>query len=275
MESARLPALVLAIAAVATATGSAQSSGKQDLLDRATACVLNFVERFTSVVAEELYLQETRSPSQRRELKSDFLLVRPQGFDGWLQFRDVFEVNGRPVRARAERLTALFLDSPENALARAVEVAREGARFNLEDIGTLNQPLTALGFLQPAYAPRFRFTVGPLDKNEGPGVRLVQYREVGRPTVLHTDRANGDLPARGRVWIEEATGRIMKTEMLVGGAQITTSYRFDDDLQVIVPVEMRESYRLRTGPMTGVAKYGRFRRFGVSTEEQLKNDKPQ
>jgi hypothetical protein len=44
-----------------------------------------------------------------------------------------------------------------------------------------------------------------------------------------------------------------------------TSFAFDVDLQLDVPVEMREDY----GSLTSVATYGRFRRFGVSTEEKL------
>ena len=35
---------------------------------------------------------------QHRELTSDLLLVKPAGADPWLQFRDVFEVDGKPIR---------------------------------------------------------------------------------------------------------------------------------------------------------------------------------
>lgn len=60
----------------------------------------------------------------------------------------------------------------------------------------------------------------------------------------------------------------MKTELIPGGRSfpdIVTSFTFDAALQLDVPVEMRESY----GGMTGVASYGRFRRFGVQTEERI------
>ena len=72
---------------------------------------------FVGVVAEETYRQEVRiaggtdlrgfpveARAQRRDLKSDVLLVRAPAGDRWIQFRDVFEVDGKPVRDRAERL---------------------------------------------------------------------------------------------------------------------------------------------------------------------------
>jgi hypothetical protein len=123
--------------------------------------------------------------------------------------------------------------------------------------------------LQPRYVARFRFTVGPIDRSVGAEVRLVQFEELARPTILRNAAANGDLPARGRMWIEEGTGRVMKTELRAGEAEIVTGFAFDVHLQVAVPVEMRERY-LREFEITGVATYGRFRRFEVRTEERIR-----
>ena len=39
-----------------------------------------------------------------RETKSDYLLVKAPGGERWLPFRDVFEVDGKRVREREERL---------------------------------------------------------------------------------------------------------------------------------------------------------------------------
>jgi hypothetical protein len=261
-------ALVLAIFIGVAASPGAAQSGKGDLVPRATAYVAEFFEGFVNLVAEERYIQETRSPRRRRELKSDFLLVKPPGSEEWYQLRDVLEVDGKAIGGREDRLAKLFFDAPRDALAHAEEIMREGSRHNLEDIGTLNKPLIALSFLQHRYVSRFRFTVGPLDKAVGPGVRLVQFSEWMRPTILRRVEANADLPSRGRLWIEESSGRVVKTELIPGRVfpQIVTSFTFDVDLQLDVPVEMREDY----GNLTSVATYGRFRRFGVSTEETLR-----
>lgn len=255
---------------IVVSPGPAQTNRGDQLIAQATAYVVDFLGRFSNVVAEERYIQETTSPRRRRELKSDFLLVKPPGSDEWFQFRDVFEVDGTPVRDRDERLAKLFLDEPKDALARANEVMRDGSRFNLESsIGTVNKPLLAIGYLQPRYVARFRFTVGPIDRSVGAEVRLVQFEELARPTILRKAAANGDLPARGRMWIEEGTGRVMKTELRAGEAEIVTTFAFDVNLQVAVPVAMRERY-LREFEITGVATYGRFRRFEVRTEEQIR-----
>ena len=153
------PAAAIAVVIVVS-PGAAQTNRGDQLVAQATAYVVDFLGRFSNVVAEERYIQQTTSPRRRRELKSDFLLVKPPGSNEWFQFRDVFEVDGAPVRDRDERLAKLFLDEPGNALARANEVTRESARFNLESsIGTVNKPLLAIGYLQPRYVERFTFTV--------------------------------------------------------------------------------------------------------------------
>ncbi len=266
----RLASAAAVAVVIAVSPGAAQTSRGDQLVALATAYVVDFLDRFSNVVAEERYIQQTTSPRRRRELKSDFLLVKPPGSNDWFQFRDVFEVDGAPVRDRDERLARLFHDEPRNALARANEVTREGARFNLESsIGTVNKPLLAIAYLQPRYVARFRFTVGPIDRSVGAGVRLVQFSEWARPTILRLAGANADLPAGGRMWIEEGTGRVVKTELRAGEVEIITTFAFDVDLQVAGPVEMRERY-LRLFEITGVATYGRFRRFEVRTEEEIR-----
>jgi hypothetical protein len=69
-----------------------------------------------------------------------------------LLLRDVFEVDGKPVR---------------DAVGRARALAEEGARYNLWIIGTVNNPLLAMAFLQPNYRPRFRFNLAGIDKSLG------------------------------------------------------------------------------------------------------------
>src|SRR5688572_21734974 len=100
---------------------SAQNQAK-DLLPRVGAYIKSFVVNFSNVVAEETYQQETPSPRRKRLLKSDLMLVKFPGAEGWLIFRDTFEVDGKSVRSEPERLTKLFVEPPENALRRAREI---------------------------------------------------------------------------------------------------------------------------------------------------------
>jgi hypothetical protein len=199
-------------------------------------------------------------------------MVRYPGADAWMAFRDVFEVDGEPVRAQDDRMMKLFVDPPDNVLARASEIAREGARHNLRDIGTLNNPLFAMALLQPDYRKRFRLTVAGLEKSLGPDVRVVRFQEWMMPTILRGN-SNSNVPASGLLWIEEKSGRVVKTELEVGGGrfpvEIVTLYRFDEELGIHVPAEMRDWYPDGAGEIRGVATYARFRRFQVRTDEEL------
>jgi hypothetical protein len=76
------------------------------------------------------------------------------------------------------------------------------------------------------------------------------------------------------IWVEQQTGRIVKTQLRLGRppseTQIETSFRFDADLGIDVPTEMHEWYPDRTGEISGVATYARFRRFQVRTDETVR-----
>jgi len=235
------------------------------IVDRASAYVDDFVQHFSNVVAEERYVQETVAPRRRRMLLSDFLLVTPPGSREWYQFRDILEVDGKAVREHDDRLTKLFLESPRNALERARDIMDSGLRYNLADIGGMDIPLLGIGFLQSYYATRFAYTVGATDRKIGPSVRVIKFDEWQHPTILRFG-ANSDYSSHGRFYIDEPTGRVVRTEVDLDRRsmplQVVTDFRFDDTLQVIVPVEMRT-------PL-GTATYGRFRRFGVQTEEKIR-----
>jgi hypothetical protein len=264
-------AVALAILAVAAVAVSAQSPSLEALLARGAAYEGAFIGSFSNVVAEETLLQEMTIPRRKRTLKSDLLLVRYPGSTGWLMFRDVFEVDGKSVRdpSQAERMTKLFVDAPRDAISRANEIAREGARYNIWDIGTLNHPLLALVFLQADYQPRFRFNLAGIEKKLGPTVRTVRFQEWKSPTILRVG-ANSDLPANGLIWIDETSGRVVKTQLRVGGLrgpEVNTTYAFDEGLGIDVPVEMTDWYPDGQGEVRGKATYSRFRRFQVRTDE--------
>jgi hypothetical protein len=269
---------VLSAATAASFLWSPALSAQSEVLTRATRYVLDLLPALTNVVAEETYVQRTTSPNRTRRLVSDYLLVRVNDTAVWTAFRDVFSVDDKPVRDRDQRLVRLFLDSPGTAVEQAQRITREGARHNLTNIGTINDPLLALAFLQPAYSARFRFLAPRQDRAMGPDVWTIPYQEFVVPTILKGN-ANRDIPARGRYWVEGETGRILKTELLLGAdsvragvmsIQIVTTFVLNDDLKLSVPAEMQESYPTRDGLISGVATYGRFRRFAVTVDEAVK-----
>jgi len=253
----------------------AQNPSLQDLLDLATRQTVEFVDKFSNVVAEEIYVQEMTRPKKKRTLRSDLALVRYPGAAQWLLFRDVYEVDGKSVRdeAQQQRIQRLFLEPPRDALRRAAEIAQVGTRHNLLDVGTINHPLLAIALLQPTYRTHFRFNLAGLEKDLGPRVRTVRFQEFQRPTIMKAN-ANADLPVQGLFWIDEATGRVVKTELDFGLGRITpevvTLFKFDEELGLNVPAEMRDWYPDGNGELRGVATYGKFRRFEVRTDEAVR-----
>ena len=269
------------------------------MLERAAWYLDYFIDQFVNVVAEEQYAQDsnvllpsfspfvgrgglaTSPPSptdltraRHRDLRSDFLLVKSPENENLIPFRDVIEVDGTAVRDREERLAKLFINPDKSALQQAEAIRDEGARYNLGTMrSTLGNPVLALGVLQATYQRRFKFSLGKEDRTIGAGVWTVDYQEVSSPAMIKGE-AGRDLFAHGRVWIEAATGRVLKTELNVEQpsvrAIVTTTFQFDERFTIAVPREMRERYTLGTGnTVRTVASYGRFRRFDVKADEDI------
>jgi hypothetical protein len=279
-------AILLSLAAARPARADAPTLGT--VLARAGAYVAEFHRRLSRLVAEERYTQtwETIWTGRRsgttkwgeRVLVSDLLLVRPAGADDWLQYRDVFEVDGQRVRERTERLPALLADPSASAAAQVERIRKTSAQYNLGTIERdVNVPVLAMRFLTAENQPRFKFTraadrsaaAAHIAPDTSGAFRVttemwaIDYEEVRRPTLIHT-LANKDLPAHGRFWIDPDTGRVLITELRAGNKNvrgaIDVSYQSEPLLDLLVPVEMREEYFDRSGShITGVATYGRFR----------------
>lgn len=246
---------------------AAQNEPTRTLLARTAAYLHHFVRDLSNVVAQEQYVQEFLRTAGRRRLTSDFLLVGYPGAEGnFLVFRDVVEVNGRPVGDQQERLTRLFLQPFTSAVQRAYEIERDSVRYGVPR-GRLSNPLLAATFLQEFYQPMFRFEAGSLDTNLGPAVRSVRFEEIERPRPGATPRL-----LRGTAWIDEGSGRVVRTEL----DGVTTTFGTDPGLGIDVPLEMRDTYTLpilgtATGSdrFIGRATYSRFRRFQVRTDEAI------
>jgi hypothetical protein len=280
----RLAAGMLAVLAMAVSLLSAPVAAADptadDLTTLASQYLRRFVERFSHVVAEERYVQDWRTDGGlqllHRESRGDFLLARSSDAVAWQAFRDVFEVDGAPVRDRQDRLTALFVTPTGDAMAQATAIARESDRYNISNVRrSVNNPLFALAFLQPSIQRRFAFTVSGQDKAFGGGVWLLDYRESVRPTLIR-GTGDGDLPAHGRFWIDAATGAIRQTELQLEDslqtAHITARFQRDDRFTIEVPVAMDEQYTVKGngGKVSARATYGRFRQFEVDTDEQAR-----
>jgi hypothetical protein len=286
-------ALLLAL----QAASAPQTPPLTTVLDRAGAYVAEFHRRLSSIVAEERYVQDWKTlwtgkrrgatELGHRELGSDLLLVKPAGAAAWMTFRDVFEVDGVPVRDRSERLLKLFVEPSPSTDAQIRNILAESARYNIGDIQrNVNSPVYPLLFLEKANRFRFKFKQTadrtPAASQASPDgafrvsteVWVIAYDEVAPGTMIRTNDRK-DIFAHGRFWIEPSTGQVLMSELVVQNrilrATIDVSFQSEPLLGLLVPIEMRERYegRRHNSLIEGRATYGRFRQFQVNTNEQF------
>jgi hypothetical protein len=274
---------VIALAGAAAILTGAWTSARSpqpstaEIVAQAGKYVDAYIAAFSAVVSEEKQTQKLVRPDGRvrktRAITSDFLLVKARGT--WPEaFRDVIEVDGRPVRNREDRLKKLFVDHPKDATALADAIASESGRYNLGPHRRGNSPMLPIVFLSPRVADGVRF--------EGTASALT-FQEIRTPTVLRKrgGRAGDhDLPARGTFEIESNTGRVLAADFTADSAEATFSaafkvrYAIDPRLEISVPVEVTERYWQPAKPNEDVlevsATYGSFRKFQVTTVEQIK-----
>jgi hypothetical protein len=292
----RLVAVVVAIATVAGAPRAlAQAPTMADVLKNAAAYLADFQKQLAGIVSEETYVQELwpmagrlsgGGAMQRRVLKSDLLLVKTADADRYVEFRDVFEVDGKSVRERGERLPHLLQQPWATASSQVSAIINESARYNIGPIQrNVNTPLLAMLFLDPAFQPRFEFkraskersTLAPQGRpapaaDESAVFRAstemwaIEFREQQQPTIIRTPDGR-PLPVRGRFWINPATGAVLISEMVLAGGgvntTITVSYQSEPLMGFLVPVEMRETYIGARERVVGRATYGRFRQLNA------------
>src|SRR5262245_8247999 len=263
------PLCAVVVAALSVAPAYAQDPAADEFMVRVGDYVRRFVNAFSNVVAEERY-EPGAGHRGRQRLRSDYLLVQSPGAqDRFMTFRDVVEVNGKPLRNQKERLTKLFMQPSENPIEQARAVSAHSKQY----LPPMTDPLLAVVFLQREYQARFRYTLGERDPGLAPEVRRIGFVETQSPTIL--GRADGsDLPAHGTAWVSETSGRIFKTELQLAGVTLTTVFGVDETLQIDVPIEMSESFSASGVVVKSVARYSRFRRFGVRTDETIDTPEP-
>jgi hypothetical protein len=283
--------IALSLAAAAATAPRAEEPTLAIVLDRAATYVADFQRELATIVGEEHYVQrwtwagprKGSAPQERRELRADLLMVKPAASREWMAYRDVFEVDGRPVRDRDDRLPELFLKPSQTADQQIGQILAASARYNIGDIQrNVNTPLFSLLFLESANHHRFTFTrakeptlraVEPGDSRPGvfrvsTEVWAVAYREKESGTMIRTGpNAKKDLPARGTFWIEPATGRVMMSELVTENRQlratIDVSFQSEPLFGMFVPIEMHELYESRDrgrSRIEAVATYSQFRR---------------
>jgi VWFA-related protein len=282
-----------------------------DMADRLADYAELFERDMAAIVAEEKYVQiihpwrgnpsgpkgepalAWREPGEkgkqggpiiaRRQLLSDVVMVQLQDRQ-WLAYRDVAEVDGSPVRDRTDRVRELLLSDASRRADLFRQITFESARYNIGDLRReLNLPTLTLSLLRRQNQPRFQFKRAKDESLDGRVCRVLSYQEKTIPTLIGTPKG-GDIFIYGRVWIDQADGRVRRTELRFersgrGRTYIRVDYQPLENLAILVPALMWEWYEGADqlgrigGDLTaiqGLATYGKIRRFQVTTAEEIK-----
>jgi len=274
----RVLILTMAIGAAAAGQGAESQSDAATaaVVERATRYVEDYLDQFSALVCEETQEQRLVHPDgkvgRRRALTSDLLLVKT-GPESMSIFRDVLEVDGRKVRNREDRLRRLFVGPQKTALEQARAIARESARYNIGVSRNGNSPLLPLKVLTRRTAPGFHFAL------DGASLSFDEFRS---PSLLRrrTSGREFDMMSTGSFAIDPESGRVRAAELTASppppaiSAAFTVRYADDPKVAMLVPTDAQERYwypaRPREDRLEVTSTYGNFRRFQVTTEEQIK-----
>jgi hypothetical protein len=245
---------------------------------RAHAYVVEYEDDLSGIVAEEHWRQRIVRPEGsvvgERVLRSDYLVYQLLPEEQWFAFRDVFEVDGAPVRDRNQQFGELLARGSTSIAEQETKLAAASAQYNLGPVyRTIDRPTFVLAFLRPAYRSRFDFEKVGEEVVNGTATWVMSYREIKEPTFVRT-RTGKSLKSHGRLWIEPTTGRLVRSELVSGAtravperATIVVTFGPTPDLPFWVPVEMSEVYdnpRERAADrITGLATYSNFRPSGL------------
>jgi hypothetical protein len=273
-----LLALSLAPTPAAPVVAAPPSPRLEEVLALAARYVTRMEEELSVLVADEsyeqaLFLNREGSARHRRALASDAAWVPTGDPFVWAFFRDVREVDGDPVRDREQRLEHLFpsgMTAPGNA--RAQQILEESSRYNLGRRRNVNCPTVALSFLHPRNQARFAFRLDGSDDGQETATWKVRFNERERPALTRTSRGE-DVPARGTLWIECASGALVSSRLelrppRLGRVLIETLYARNDRLGGWLPAEMREAYGTWSSNerVEAIARYSAWRRAQVEVQ---------
>jgi hypothetical protein len=291
----------------------------QALLARAASYVNQFTTEMATAVLEEHYVQlikrrtlpptapdeerlawhPKRAPAprdetvfKRRQTKADLLLVQLPNRT-WAAYRDTFEVDGKTVAGRENRLRKLFVEGTQTSERQMRRINQDSANWNLGRFyREINLPTFPLLVLRADNQQRMVFALGPTARVGDATCRIVTFEERMRPTMVHSFKRGEDVPLAGTVCVDD-TGIVWKThldlsERYTWRGVIEVTYEPHPRVKVPVPSRMWEWYQpppmgaagefgsavpltqTELGCIEALATYSNLRQFTVETTEQVK-----
>lgn len=266
--------------AAAAAVLALQAANADTIRDRLDAYLIAYEPQLSSLVADERMTQrdgasrsafrQSAEPTKNREIKSEVAFIGLPGDIGWLGFRRVVSVNGKPLADAGPALGELLTDATTDDYDQARLLLNESARHNLGLPRTTNLPNLPLEFLHPRNRHRVHHRLDGVEKIRGADTARMVFEEHSTPTIIQTPEG-GEMVSLVTAWVEPVTGRLLRAQVKTRDARIGTlqfdavvlvDFRPDEKLGLLVPYEMKEEFfagRFREG--TGTARYTNYRQF--------------
>jgi len=287
----RLVATAIALLAAVAALPARQNPVGDAVRQRLLAYLTGYETALGSLIAEErmqqwplrqvglgmtagvMRTQQVRDQSRIRTLMSEVAFVPLPGNIGWLGYRDVVRVGGRPVRRKGPSLVELLEAQSDDASERAGLLLIESARHNLGAPRTINLPSLPLELLHRRHQARFVVETSQADEIEGCGTVRLTLVETARPTIIQRPEG-GDMPSRVVAWVEPQSGRLCRAEVRTADARlgagaftavVTVDFRHDAAVDLTVPARMTERFFIAPrSEGESEATYSNYRRFQTS-----------
>jgi hypothetical protein len=250
--------------------------------------LVGYEKELSSLIAEERLRQWPMRgagattgavPSGRRDLTriralvSDVAFVPLPGNVGWLGYRDVVQIGGRPVRRVGPSLVELLKAHTDDSRERAMTLLLESAKHNLGAARTINLPSLPLELLHPRNQARFIVSAHEMDRTDHCAAMRLMFEETVTPTLIQNP-TSGNMPSRVFAWVDPENGRLCRAEVRTRDAQhgaraidavVRVEFAREPALDMWVPETMYEEFLVPPrGRGEGEAVYTNYRRFTTS-----------
>jgi hypothetical protein len=269
------------VAVTGIVLGSFQAPDAGQVRDSLDAYLRAYEPQLSALVAEE-HMQQRVGPSRQalnvvpkienRALVAEVAFVNLPGEAGWLGFRRVTNINGRPVKDPGQTLARL-LSGGRGDRDQAHLLLEQSASYNLGSPRTTNLPNLPLELLHPRHRPRFTQRIDGRERIRGTETMRLVFDERSTPTIIQRPEG-GDMLTKVMAWIEPRTGRLLRAHVTISDARfgiqqfpstVWVDFREHESFGLLVPVEMKEEFfagRFNEG--TSAAKYSNYRKFQTS-----------
>ena len=270
-------AAIWLLATPALGSASQPALTLEAVMRRVGAYVDNYAARASLFVATERYEQRAdgtgATQKWQRSTVAEVALLKIDVFGGWQQFRDVTQVDGRPLSDRESRLVDVLLNGARG-LDEARRMSEESARFNIGMVlRNFNVPTTALFFFASEHHSRFRVRARDTKTDEW----RIDFEETQTPTFIR-DPGGVSIPTKGSLWVNTGDGTIVRTAIeaamsaekgQTGIGRIDVTYRFEPALRKWLPAKMVEEWSTAApggswARVRGTADYSNYREFTTS-----------